>query len=56
MQTQKQLIEDWLEKQREEDLRKNIIQGCREMWDVYVDVEREFHPLEEEVAGEHGSA
>jgi hypothetical protein len=25
------------------------------MWDIYVDVEREFHPLEEEVARAYGS-
>ena len=34
----------------EESLRQNIIEGCREMWDIYVETEREFHPLEEEVA------
>jgi len=44
------LIEDWLEKRREEALRQNIIEGCREMWDINVEIEREFHPLEEEVA------
>jgi len=47
------LIEDWLEKRREEALRQNIIEGCREMWDINVEVEREFHPLEEEVARAH---
>ena len=49
------LIEEWLEKRREEALRRNIIEGCREMWDVYVETEREFHPLEEEVARANGS-
>ena len=44
------LIEEWLEKRRDQALRQNIIEGCREMWDVYVDTEAEFHPLEEEVA------
>lgn len=34
----------------EEALRQNIIEGCREMWDVNVEIEQEFHPLEEEVA------
>lgn len=34
----------------DETLRQNIIEGCREMWDVYVETEREFHSLEEEVA------
>ncbi len=34
----------------DEALRQNIIEGCREMWDINVEIEREFHPLEEEVA------
>ena len=49
------LIEEWLETRRDAALRQNIIDGCREMWDVYVETEREFHPLEEEVAHAHGS-
>jgi hypothetical protein len=32
-----------------EQLRKEIIEGCRDMADVYLEVEREYHPLEEEV-------
>lgn len=49
------LIEEWLEKRRDAALRQNIIEGCREMWDVYVDTEREFHPLEEDAAHAHRS-
>ena len=49
------LIEEWLEKRRDEALRQNIIEGCREMWDVYLDTEWEFYPLEEEVAHAHRS-
>jgi len=30
-------------------LRQEIVGGCREMADVYLAVEREYHPLEEEV-------
>jgi hypothetical protein len=26
-----------------------VIEGCREMADVYLGIEREYHPLEEEV-------
>ncbi len=37
----------------EKNLRQNIIEGCREMWDINVEIEREFHPLEEEVARAH---
>lgn len=51
-----QTLEDWREKRRENALRQNIIEGCREIWDVYVDTEREFHPLEEEVAHADGQA
>ena len=28
---------------------QDIIDGCREMADVYLEIEREYHPLEEEV-------
>jgi hypothetical protein len=44
-----ELIREWLERQRRERLRRQVIEGCREMADVYLAIEREFHPLEEEV-------
>ncbi|SRR6266542_2323305 len=44
-----QLLEDWLERRKREQLRQAIIEGCREMAEVYRRVEREYHPLEEEV-------
>src|SRR6266566_1301611 len=44
-----QLLEDWLERRKREQLRQAIIEGCREMAEVYREVEREYHPLEEEV-------
>lgn len=34
----------------EESLRQEIIEGCCVMWEINVETEREFHPLEEEVA------
>jgi len=43
------LIRAWLEEQRREELRMSVIEGCKEMWDVYLETEQEFHPLEEEV-------
>ena len=43
------LIEDWLEKQEQEALERNIIEGCREMADVYLEIQREFEPLDAEV-------
>ncbi len=31
-----------------EELRRDIAVGCEEMADVYLEIEKEFHPLEEE--------
>jgi hypothetical protein len=44
-----QLLENWLERRKREQLRLAIIEGCHEMAEVYREIEREFHPLEEEV-------
>src|SRR4051794_20058341 len=44
-----QLLEAWLERRKREQLRQAIIEGCREMAEVYREIEREYHPLEEEV-------
>jgi hypothetical protein len=43
------LMQEWLETSKREQLRGDIIAGCREMAEVYRDVEREYHSLEEEV-------
>lgn len=43
------VLRDWLERERREQLRREVIEGCREMAGVYLDVEREYHPLEEEI-------
>jgi hypothetical protein len=43
------LLSEWLEARRRERLRADIIEGCREMADVYLEIEKEYHPLEEEV-------
>ena len=44
-----ELLNDWLDKQRRERLRREIIEGCQEMATLYLELEREYHPLEEEV-------
>ena len=44
------LLDQWLEQEYQKRLRQEIIAGCQEMSEVYLDIEREFHPLEEEVA------
>lgn len=43
------LMREWLEEQERKRIRQDIVEGCREMWDVMLEMEREFHPLEEEV-------
>ena len=49
-----QILDSWLEEKRRAELRTAIDEGCREMWDEYLQIEREFHPLEEEVARKYG--
>lgn len=46
------VLNAWLEERQREALRANVVEGCREMADVYLEIERDFHPLEEEV--QHG--
>ena len=50
-----ELLREWLARQKRERLRKEVIEGCREMADVYLEMEREYHPLEEEVARRRSS-
>ena len=50
----KDLVEHWVDEEEKADLRSRIIEGCRDMSDVYLDMEREFHPLEEEASRECG--
>src|SRR5437762_3275563 len=45
-----QVLKDWLEKRRREHLRNALIEGCRDMATTYLEMEKEFHPLEEEVS------
>ncbi len=46
-----ELVSRWIEEKERERLRKEILEGCQEMAEVYMEVEKEFHPLEEEVEG-----
>ena len=41
------LLQLWLAEQKQ--LRREIIEGCQEMAEIYLQTEREYHPLEEEV-------
>jgi len=44
-----QLVQEWLARSKREQLRRDIIAGCRDMAEVYRHVEREYHSLEAEV-------
>jgi metal-responsive CopG/Arc/MetJ family transcriptional regulator len=43
------LLREWLDRQRRERLRQEVIAGCEAMAEIYLAIEREYHPLEEEV-------
>ena len=43
------LLHEWLDQQRRERLCRAVIEGCHAMADVYIEMERAYHPLEEEV-------
>ena len=51
-----QLVDSWLDEQEREALRADIAEECREMWDVHLEMEKQYHPLEEEVARKYGDA
>jgi metal-responsive CopG/Arc/MetJ family transcriptional regulator len=42
------ILQEWLAKRREH-LREEVIAGCRDMAAIYLEVEKQYHPLEEEV-------
>jgi metal-responsive CopG/Arc/MetJ family transcriptional regulator len=45
-----ELIREYLAEREREALRRDIIEGCEDMAEIYLEMEREWHPLEEEVA------
>ncbi len=42
------LLTEWLAEREREALRRDIEEGCREMWDVYRDTAQEWEPLDRE--------
>ncbi len=44
-----ELLEAWMREREREALRQDIIEGCREMWDVYMETAKEWEPLDREV-------
>ena len=43
------LIKEWLDERERAVLREAVIEGCREMADLDLEIEAEWHSLEEEV-------
>ena len=44
-----ELVENWILEREREAIRKDIIEGCADMWDVRLEMAKEWEPLEEEV-------
>jgi hypothetical protein len=43
------LIQNWLDERERKAIRDSVIEGCREMAEISLELERDFHPLEGEV-------
>jgi len=44
-----ELLRRWLDERRRQRLRAQVIEGCQEMAEVMLEIEREFRPLDEEI-------
>ena len=44
-----EIMENWLLAKEQEEMRRLIIEGCEDMAETYLEMESEFHPLEEQV-------
>ena len=44
-----ELIQDWLDEQERAALRRDIIEGCRDMAEIDLETEREWHTASEEL-------
>jgi len=42
------LMDQYLEEKRKEELRRDIDEGCKAMWDEYLEIQREFHAIDQE--------
>jgi len=42
-------LREWMGEKRREKLRAEIEEGLREQWDLYLEIEREWAPLSDEV-------
>ena len=43
------LMRVWLAERRRKKLRTDEIEGCRDMTELHLEIEGEYHPLEEEI-------
>lgn len=43
-----ELMRDWLDAKARQELRRDIIAGCEDMYELYLEIEKEYHPLDEE--------
>ena len=43
-----ELIESWISEREREVLRQDIVEGCSEMWDVYLDAAQDWEPVDRE--------
>jgi hypothetical protein len=44
-----QLVAEWLAEREREALRRDIEEGCREMWEIYLETAQQWGPLDAEV-------
>jgi hypothetical protein len=42
------LLEDWFARQERSEMRRQIVEGCREMKEVYLEIDREWNGTGEE--------
>jgi metal-responsive CopG/Arc/MetJ family transcriptional regulator len=45
------MLQEWIDRRRREQLRREVIEGCRDMSAVYLETEQAFHSLQEELYG-----
>ncbi len=44
-----ELIDKYLENKKREALRKDIEEGCKEMWDLYREINKEWEPTDDAI-------
>jgi metal-responsive CopG/Arc/MetJ family transcriptional regulator len=44
-----EILEEWIHEREQEALRQDIIEGCKDMWEVYLKTAHDWEPLDREV-------